>query len=60
MAQLQHASKPQPNIYTLLLAVAAVALIATVVVVFMDLQDTYGMTVGDMLKPLSEITASAK
>ncbi len=60
MAQLPQTSKPQPNIYTLLVAVAAVALVVTMVVVFMDLQDSYGLTAGDMLKPLSEITASAK
>lgn len=60
MAQLPQASKPQPNIYTLLVGVAAVALLVTVIVVFMDLKDAYGIKAGDMLKPLSEITASTK
>jgi len=55
MAQLQQASKPQANIYTLLAAVAAIVLLVTMVVVFMDLSESYGLTAGDMLKPLSEV-----
>jgi len=53
MAQLQQASKPQPTIYTLLVAVAAVALLTATVVVFMDLQGSYGVTAGDLLEPFS-------
>ena len=40
--------KPQPNIYTLLLIVAILALGATVGVVIWDLMTTYGVKIADI------------
>ena len=52
-------SKPQPNIYTVLIAVAAVALGVAMVVVFMDLKDVYGLRPGSLLEPLAEAVKTA-
>ena len=54
----QPSSKPRPDVYTLLIAVAAVALGAALVIAFMDLQD-YGLKAGSMLKPLAEAVKTA-
>ena len=53
-------SKPASNIYTLLIAVGAIALGAAMVITYMNLQDFYGLTSGNMLEPLSKaVTAAA-
>jgi hypothetical protein len=49
-------AKPQPNIYTVLLMVGVVVLLATLVVVLYTLMSAmpkgYGMDFGDLLAPL--------
>lgn len=56
----QSSSKPASTIYTLLIAVGAVALGAALVITYMNLQNFYGLEAGDMVKPLSEaVTAAA-
>ena len=55
----QSSGKPRSNIYTLLIAVAAVALATAVVVAFLDLKDVYGLKPGAMLKPLAEAVKTA-
>lgn len=46
------AAKPQPNVYTALLVIAALALLATLVVVLWTLlspmPNGYGMAIGDL------------
>jgi len=55
----QSSGKPSSNIYTLLVAVAAIALGVAMVVVFMDLKDVYGLKPESMLKPLAEAVKTA-
>ena len=50
----QSSAKPQSDIYTLLVAVAAIALGAAIVAVFLDLKDFYSLKPEAMLKPLAE------
>ena len=44
-------AKPQPNIYTVLLVVAIIALGLTVGVVAWNLTTTYGLTFGEIFQP---------
>lgn len=51
--------KPQPNVYTVLIMIAALALLVSVGFCYYRLtqpvdQGGYGMTVGDMFKPAAE------
>ena len=47
-------AKPQSDVYTLLVAVAAIALGAAMVAVFLDLKDFYGLKPEAILKPLAK------
>lgn len=46
--------KPESNVFTALMAVAIVALIVSVVIVTRHLMVDYGLSFGDLLKPLAE------
>ena len=52
-------SRPASNIYTLLIAVAAIALGAALVMTYMNMHDFYGLKAGNMLEPLSKVVTAA-
>lgn len=47
-------AKPQPDIYTVLLVVAVLVLLATLAAAIWNLMTVYGMKFLDVFKPLSE------
>ena len=51
--------KPQPDVYTVMLVVAAVALAGTIALVMYDLMapppNGYGQTLGQLFEPLKEL-----
>ena len=52
-----HGAQPQPNVYTVLLIVAVLALVATLIVVLWTLMSAtpagYGLKLEDLFKPLT-------
>ena len=60
MAQHLQESKPQPTVYALLIAAAAIDECAALVVTYMDLKEFYNFAPGDFIKPLSEAVGGAK
>lgn len=51
-------AKPQPNIYTVLLIIAIVALGVTVGVAIGNLTATYGLSFGEIFQPLKTATGA--
>jgi len=47
--------KPQPNVYTVLLIVAILALIVSISIVLYNLMTTYGMTFAQIFQPSSKL-----
>ena len=45
--------KPQPNIYTLLLLVAILFVVAATVIATQDLMNTYDVQIGDLFKHMT-------
>ena len=51
-------SRPQPNIYTLLLVVSIIALGATIGVAIWNLTTIYGLKFGEIFQPLKAVVGA--